>query len=147
AATVSSAEYIATGISRHKLGTGIAIVLLLLALAAGTALWSKLRTRTPVHTFGKIRFTQLTTTGKANVATISPDGKYVVHVVNDGTQSSLWVRQAATSSNVRIVEPSEARYIGLTFSPEGDYVYYVVYDTNSPLGILYRIPVLGGTPR
>ncbi|MBC8029242.1 MAG: serine/threonine-protein kinase [Pyrinomonadaceae bacterium] len=146
APTVSSAEYIAKGIGRHKLGLGIALVLLV-ALAGGAFLWSKLRANKTAHTFAKIRLTQLTNTGKANVATISPDGKYVVHVVNDGTLTSLWVRQVATSSNVRIVEPSEARYVGLTFSPDGNYVYYVIYDKNSPLGVVYQIPVLGGTPR
>ncbi|HVQ38319.1 MAG TPA: DPP IV N-terminal domain-containing protein, partial [Pyrinomonadaceae bacterium] len=146
APTVSSAEYIAKGIGRHKVALGIAIVLLL-AAAAGAVWWSIIRARNAVPTFGKIRLTQLTNTGKATIATISPDGKYVVHVVNDGTQSSLWVRQVATSSNVRIVEPSEARYVGLTFSRDGNYVYYVVYEKNSPLGVVYQIPVLGGSPR
>jgi serine/threonine protein kinase/Tol biopolymer transport system component len=144
--TVSSAEYIVTGIGRHKLGVVLGLVLLL-AIALGAITWWRLRNPPSTHTFAKVRFMQLTQTGKANVATISPDGKYVVHVVNDGTQSSLWVRQVATSSNVRIVEPGGARYIGLTFSRDGNYVYYVVYDKNSPLGVVYQIPVLGGTPR
>ncbi len=146
APTVSSAEYIATGISRHKLALAL-LVAIMVALAGGAFLWWKMRAHDSAHTFAKIRLTQLTNTGKANVATISPDGRYVVHVVNDGTQSSLWVRQVATASNVRIVEPSEARYVGLTFSRDGDYVYYVVYEKNSPLGVVYQIPVLGGTPK
>ena len=146
AATVSSAEYITKGIGRHKLALGVALVLVA-ALAGGAVSWWKMRARNNGPTFAKIRLTQLTNTGKANVATISPDGKYVVHVVNDGTQSSLWVRQVATTSNVRIVEPSESRYVGLTFSRDGDYVYYVVYEKNSPLGVVYQIPVLGGTAR
>jgi eukaryotic-like serine/threonine-protein kinase len=144
--TVSSAEYITKGLGRHKLAIGLAIVLVA-AIAGGAVLWSNMRGRKGAPTFGKIRLTQLTNTGKANVATISPDGKYVVHVVNDGTQTSLWVRQVATSSNVRIVEPSESRYVGLTFSRDGDYIYYVVYEKNSPLGVVYQIPVLGGTAR
>ncbi len=147
APTVSSAEYIARGIGRHKLGVGIGLLLLIAGIAGGAVMWSKLRGSDPNHTFRKIRFSQLTNSGKANVATISPDGKYVVHVVNDGAVSSLWVRQAATSSDVQIVPPSEARYIGVTFSKDGTYVYYVVYDKNSPLGIVYQIPALGGTPR
>lgn len=145
--TVSSAEYIAKGIGRHKLAVGIAVILLVAVLGAGAVYWWKLRDQNPPHTFGKIRLTQLTNTGKANIATISPDGKYVVHVVNDGTLTSLWVRQVATSSNVQIVEPSESRYVGLTFSPDGNHIYYVVYEKNSPLGVVYQIPVLGGTAR
>ena len=34
---------------------------------------------------------------------VSPDGKYVAYVQQDGNQFSLWIRQTATSSNVRIV--------------------------------------------
>jgi serine/threonine protein kinase/Tol biopolymer transport system component len=146
APTVSSAEYIAQGIGRHKIGVGIGLLLLVAAVAAGAVLWSKLNTGV-AHTFQKVRLSQLTSTGNATVATISPDGKYVVHVVNDGTLSSLWVRQVATSSNVQIVPPSEARYVGVTFSKDGNYVYYVVYEKNSPLGIVYQIPALGGSPR
>ncbi len=144
--TVSSAEYIVRGIGRHKVSLGIAL-LLLVAAAGIFLLWSRLRSRDAVHNFDKIRLSQLTNSGKATLATISPDGKYVVHVVNDGTQSSLWVRQTSTSSNVQIVPPSEARYVGVTFTKDGNYVYYVVYDKNSPLGLVYQIPVLGGTPK
>ena len=35
---------------------------------------------------------------------------------------------------------------GLTFSPDGDYVYYVRRVGNSPAE-LYRVPTLGGTPK
>lgn len=147
APTVSSAEYIAQGIGRHKLALGIALGLLVAALAGGSVWWWKQHAIHAARTFGRIRLTQLTNTGKANIATISPDGKYVVHVVNDGTLTSLWVRQVATSSNVQIVEPSEARYVGLTFSPDGNHIYYVVYEKNSPLGVVYQIQMLGGAPR
>lgn len=147
APAVSSAEYLATSIGRHKLGLVIAIVALLASIIGGMVLWTRFRTNDTAHTFQKVRLSQLTNSGKANVATISPDSKYVVHVVSDGNLSSLWVRQTATSSNVQIVSPSEARFVGVTFSRDGNYVYYVVYDKNSPLGIVYQIPVLGGTPR
>jgi Tol biopolymer transport system component len=144
APTTSSAEYIVQGIGRHKLVFGIALVLLIGAGVAAAALWSKLGAGTSSATFSKMNLSRLTASGNANIATISPDGKYVVHVVNDGNNSSLWVRQIATSSNIQIVPPAESRYIGLTFSRDGNYVYYVVYEKNSPLGIVYRIPALGG---
>jgi WD40 repeat protein len=143
---VSSAEYLVSSAGRHKLGLGIAIAVLLVILVGGI-LWLNSRTGHTAPTFHKVRLSQLTNTGKATVATISPDGKYVVHVVSDGTQSSLWVRQVATSSNVQIVPPAESSYVGMTFSPDGNYVYYVVYEKTMPLGIVYQIPVLGGTPR
>ncbi|HEV7681393.1 MAG TPA: protein kinase [Pyrinomonadaceae bacterium] len=143
--TVSSAEYLLNSMGRHKWGMILAAVLIA-AVAGGAVLWWKLRAN-PAHTFRKVRLSQLTNTGKANLATISPDGRYVVHVVSDGVLSSLWVRQVATSSNVQIVEPGPTRYIGVTFSHDGDYVYYVAYEKSSPLGVAYQLPVLGGTPR
>jgi Tol biopolymer transport system component len=81
------------------------------------------------------------------MATISPDGKYVVHVNSDGAQASLWVRQVATSSNVQILPPAETRFVGLTFSADGVFIYYVVYEKTSPLGTVYQIPSLGGQPK
>jgi Tol biopolymer transport system component len=38
-------------------------------------------------------------------------------------------------------------YLGITFSRDGDYVYYVSRDPHSPIAALYQIPVLGGSPR
>jgi serine/threonine protein kinase len=145
--TVSSAEYLAISIGRHKLGWAIGAAALIAVLVGSAILWSRLRTTDSTPTFDEIRLSQLTNTGNAKVATISPDGRYVVHVVRDGTQSSLWVRQTATTSNVQIVPPEEVRYLGSTFSQDGNYIYYVVYGKQSPLGIVYQIPVLGGAPR
>ena len=125
----------------------------LVALAA--AAWFLLRSgRTgdaadsqSANAFRNISLTRLTSTGTAGLAAISPDGRYVVHVVREGQRASLWVRQVATASNVQILPAAEARYDGLTFSPEGDYVYYNAYPTTELWASLYRIPVLGGTPR
>ncbi len=94
--------------------------------------------------FQKMDISKLTSTGKATDAAISPDGKYVVHVISDAGQRSLWVRQVATSSNVQIVPPADVTYTGLTFSPDGNYIYYVKGETKSPVRELYQVPVLGG---
>jgi serine/threonine protein kinase len=147
AATVSSAEYIASSVRGHKLIWTLAVLMMLGVLVSGGLLWARFRNSPPAAPFAKVRFTQLTNTGRANLAAISPDGKYVVHVVSDGVNSSLWVRQTATPSNVQIVPPSETRYVGITFSRDGNYVYYVVYEKNAAIGLVYQIPVLGGTPR
>src|SRR5687768_3376967 len=145
--TISSAEYLASSVRGHKLVWAAGALLLLLLVGGGAFLWAHFFKSASTTPFARVRFTQLTNTGKATVATISPDGKYVVHVVSDGVQSSLWVRQTATSSDVQIVPASETRYVGLTFSVDGNYVYYVVYEKNAAIGYVYQIPVLGGTPR
>jgi Tol biopolymer transport system component len=38
-------------------------------------------------------------------------------------------------------------YFGMTFSGDGNYVYYVTAGKNETQALLYQVPVLGGTPR
>jgi eukaryotic-like serine/threonine-protein kinase len=69
--------------------------------------------------------TRLTHTGKAARAAISPDGKYVAHALEESGKESLWLRQVGTSSEIQIVPPDKVTYIGISFSPDGNYIYYV----------------------
>jgi TolB protein len=96
--------------------------------------------------FEKAKLTRLTTTGKAANAAISPDGKFVVHVQDDGGQQSLWVRQTVTQSNVQIIPSASVTYDGLNFSPDGNFIYYSVSGQQFPRRILFQISTLGGTP-
>jgi serine/threonine protein kinase/Tol biopolymer transport system component len=97
--------------------------------------------------FATIALTRLTTTGTAGLAAVSQDGRYVAHVVSDDKGSSLWLRQVSTSSNVEIVPPADVRYSAVTFSPNGDYVFYVSYPRGSEYAALRQVPVLGGGAR
>ena len=99
--------------------------------------------------FQNMAMEKVTSSGKAVLATISPDGKYVVNVVDEGKgQQSLWMRHVATGSNAQIMAAAEVTYRGLTFTPNGDFLYFVRQEPDHPgLGFLYQIPVLGGTPR
>ncbi len=99
-------------------------------------------------TFQNMSLTRITDSGKATQVAISGDGRYIVHVLDDGAQESLWVRQVATGSNVQIVAPAEVVYRGATFSPDGNYVYFVRSDKNQPIySYLMKVPVLGGDPQ
>jgi Tol biopolymer transport system component/predicted Ser/Thr protein kinase len=118
------------------------------ALAAGAFLWSRgYFTAAPTAaTFTIDRLSRLTATGSASLAAISPDGRYVVHIKSEPGGSSLWMRQTATTSDVRIVAPIDARFDGVSFAPDGNFVYYSTYEGTGGLASLYRVPVLGGTP-
>jgi eukaryotic-like serine/threonine-protein kinase len=100
----------------------------------------------PAAAFQKIKLAKLTSTGKAADAAISPDGRYVVHEVEDGGRQSLWMRQVTTASNVQIVPPSDVVYSRLIFSRDGNYIYYIMWDKKTTGG-LYQMPVLGGAAR
>lgn len=97
--------------------------------------------------FGEINFTRLTNSGRATMAAMSPDGRYIVHVSKDAEGESLWLKQVVTQSNVQIAPPAPISYWGLTFSPDGEYIYCVTAESNKGDTTLSMIPVLGGAPR
>ncbi len=133
--------------SKKLLAISVAVVL---AAAAGFGIYKMMAghaLKAAVPAFQSIRLTRLTNTGKSRMAAISPDGKYVVHVIEDAGKQSLWVRQVTTANNVQIVPPAEVVYFGMTFSGDGNYVYYVTAAKNESQAFLYQVPVLGGTPR
>ena len=94
--------------------------------------------------FQNMQMSRLTSTGKAALADISPDGKYVVHSMTDQGKSSLWVRQIVTGSDVQIIPPAEVVYHSTAFSPDGNYIFYVMASNVTPIPTLYRVPTLGG---
>ena len=71
----------------------------------------------------------------------------MAYVVTEDGKSGLWLRQVATTSNVAIVPPADVRFHGVTFSPDGNHVYYSFYPAGELFGSLWQVPVLGGRPR
>jgi serine/threonine protein kinase/Tol biopolymer transport system component/tetratricopeptide (TPR) repeat protein len=89
---------------------------------------------------------RLTSSGNVNVAAISPDGKQAAYAIDEAGRQGLWVRQIAVSNNQRIVPPAEVNYRGLTYSPDGNYIYYVTTErTGGGAGRLFQVPAFGGS--
>ncbi len=95
--------------------------------------------------FATVKLSKFTTTGKAVKVAISPDGKYVAYVLNDAGQQSVWLRQMATNKELQIVPPERTDIYGLSFTRDGNYVFYVSQKQNV-LAMLYQVPSLGGNP-
>jgi len=94
----------------------------------------------------KMQITRLTENGKASDLTISPDGRYVGWIVRDGEKSSVWVRQVATGTDVQVLPPEALPFVGLRFSPDGNYLYFTRADKSTfNFAYLYKIASLGGT--
>ena len=94
------------------------------------------------------QITRLTDNGMVSGVAISPDGRFAVYAKRDGEKEGLWIRQVVTRSDVQILPPDTNGFHGLTFSPDGDYVYFVRSDKNDAyFKYLYSIPTLGGTVR
>ena len=123
--------------------------MLLVAIAAiGIGLYKFSTSKRSATSLPSPKLQPLTTSGRASDAAISPDGKYVAHVKSDAGQQSLWLRQVATTSDTQIVPPSTESYFGITFSKDGNYIYYVQRDFNiAGLRTLYQVGTLGGASR
>ena len=119
----------------------------LIAIAFTASKWRADRGAPALTNLEVSQMARLTSSGNAFLAALSPDGRYVAHVKNEGTQPALWLRQTATQSDVQIVPPAQARYDGVTFAPDGNYVYYVIYDLTGGVGTLFKLPALGGAPQ
>jgi serine/threonine protein kinase/Tol biopolymer transport system component len=133
---------------KHK-GQLIAAVALVAVIAAAIAFFA-FRPRGHQNTFSaqNMSIVKLTETGKASGVAISPNGQYVVYVLRDGEMQSLMVRQVATGSDVQILPPAVSVFYGLTFSPDGNYIYFTEASKENQLfSSLYKMPVLGGNPQ
>ena len=123
-----------------------AMAALIVLAAAGVGLYSLLHRAAPTP-FQNFAITQVTNSSRAVVTAISPDGKYVLTVMDDKGLNSLWLRNVATGSDTQVVPPS-ATIPNVAFSPDGNYIFFrkaenaIASDFN-----VYRAPVLGGTPK
>lgn len=149
----SSTEVIISEIKQHKRGFFLVLVGLLLVAGALVGLWLRFAGSSKAAPFRSMKITRLTTGGKIGNASIkgytsiSPDGKYVVFRTTESAKDSLWVRQVLTGSLVKIVPDLPGKIGGTTFSRDGEFIYFSMFEENDPVGTLYQVPVLGGTPR
>ena len=134
-------------VSRKIWQASAAIVLILVVFAAASGFWLHVG-GTSFPSFENLEVTRLTNTGTvANVA-ISPDGRYVAYVVSLDGKTSVRLRQIATGSDTQILPFDLGYFVGLTFSPDGNYIYFVRSDGNDiSFRYLYSVPSLGGNPR
>lgn len=124
----------------------ILVVAMMILISAAYGSFALLHRPRPMP-FASMEISKLTDSGKVLIAAISPNGKYVAHVEEDGGRQSLWIRQISNNSITQLVPPADTKYYGLNFSPDGNSIYFTQIDKDHPLNLLYQVPVLGGTPR
>jgi|GEM_PF-7048750 len=79
---------------------------------------------------------------------VSLDGRFIAFVrIKKTWHYAVYLRQAASGREIEVAAPEEQRILNVTFSPDGQKIFYVASDRDKPsLGSLYEIPLLGGTP-
>jgi len=124
-----------------------AVVVVSVALGVGYVVRSRTeRSRRP--NLDKFQVTKITDSGKVELAAISGDGRYVCYARRDHGLSGLWLYQVPTHSEVQILPADAIGFEGLTFSHDGNHIYYVRADRNdSGFRYLYVMPLLGGSSR
>jgi len=74
-------------------------------------------------------------------AVISPDGKQIAYVSSDAEGQSLWIRETGgVGAGTRLLPPAAGHFWGMSYSPDGQYLYRIFEDETHPAeGILSRI--------
>ena len=123
-------------------------LMLPLFLIAAAAFYYTFKTKTRTRLLDRafnLRFERLHLSGDITEIVISPDGKYVAYSVVEAGKHSIHVRELATASDLRVSSVSDSSYSGLSFSPDGTFVYYL--ENQAETGTLYRVSKLGGGQR
>jgi len=143
----SGSSTIAAVAREHRIGAAtIAMFVLVLVAAASYGIYSFVNRSRPLP-FASFTITQLTEAGKTIYTAISPDGRFLLNVQQENGERSLWLRNILTGSDTQVVAPNGQRFAFPTFSPDGNYIYFVEsVRGSSDTYNLFRAPVLGGTP-
>jgi len=145
---ITSGSALVQAAQQNKFRTGaiLALVLALLVAAGyGAYQFVSMRKHQP---FERFSIENVSNNGLVSQAAISPDGKYLLQALEEKGLQSLWLRHIPTGSNKEVVEPAATSYNGLTFSPDGNYIYFVRRDEKEEAySVLFSAPVLGGNPR
>src|SRR5258708_3293114 len=125
-------------------------LLAVFGVLVGSLAMYRLSRQTTVLPFNtqQMRVHQLTEHGKAVYANVSPDGRYIVYIKR-GLPPALWTKQIATGSEVEVFAAPRGNFLDtISFSPDGNYVYFAQSSSEHPdVFDLYTVPVLGGPAR
>jgi Tol biopolymer transport system component/DNA-binding winged helix-turn-helix (wHTH) protein len=123
---------------------GVVVVVVAIAIV-GLILWREGRSQSMTASFSTIQAQKLEGVHTRESVALSPDGRYVAYARMNGQMSSLHLRQVANAGEVEILAPRKTNYVGLTFSPDGNELYFVSNIEGNPhYRSLYRMPALGG---
>ncbi len=133
--------------SRFGRKAAFAVILTSVLVLAIGAFFYRLPTAAPVNGgFKAKRFTRITNTGDVTAVAVSPDGNYVAFVRGTAAGNSLSLQQIGSGLVVEVVPASPGQFWGLTFSPDGKFVYYNLFLKGQSELALYRVRALGGKP-
>jgi len=151
ASQATSSSALVEAAQKNKIGAGVIILgLLVVGVAAvyGVYTFIKMGQKPKAIPFEKFSIENVSNNGHITQVAISPDGKYLLQSLEEEGEQSLWLRHLPTMTNKQVLAPARTRYQGLSFSPDGNYIYFLRRDeSNESESHLYSASVLGGEPR
>jgi hypothetical protein len=144
----SSDGALAIGLLRRHPRT-VGVVALVVAAAAAALWWALARSGPATARNSEVSLQPLTFHGLAGDTTISADGKFIAYTRQNGTESSVVVRQLSSDSDVVILPPrAGVSYYAPSVTPDGGYVDVLEVDASITFKTrVLRVPLLGGAPR
>ncbi len=141
----ASSGAVAVPAAKKSSGWVIGVAAVVILAAAGFAAW---RFWPRAHPFASVAVNQITNIGTIENVALSADGKFLAEVKNDKGQRTLWVRNIATNTDSQILGAFANSYLGMTFSPDANYLYFTRGTPESAaVRALYAMPIFGGTPK
>ena len=136
--------------ARRNYFSWLAVVALIAVAAFTGAMFWRQFSRPNAFSPSSFSERKLTTSGRVNIAAISPDGKMFAYSVRDVKRehSSIRVGQTNGSSDVEVVPVGAQQFDLVSFSMDGQFVYYVEHSPGqSENGTLNKVSALGGVPQ
>jgi len=152
---ISTADFLFSEIKEHKTAavfTGVTAILAALLLVPNLPrlvgrfygpTGEHQKSTEPLQT---MKMASLTNSGTSVCAAISPDGNLVAHAEYKDGMQQLLLTSIATSGSSILVSPADVKYLGVTFSRDGNYLYFTRSE-HSDAGVLYQLALPGSPPR
>ena len=151
-----SAEYLVTSVKRHKYAT-LSTVVAVVAFGVGLSVYrnnsaigpdpevSDGAVITGNTTENDLKMSKFAVSGLMREAVISPDGKYVAYILENGpTKQSIRLRVLESGKEAELVKaPEVGRLQNISFTDDLTSIYYVLNTPNNEE--IFRISVSGGT--
>jgi eukaryotic-like serine/threonine-protein kinase len=134
--TLRTAEYFLSEIKQHKTAAIFTGATLVFAVLLFTAIKPP---RKPNVTPVALKMRPLTNSGTSVCAAISPDGKSVAHAEEENGKQKLVLTGTVTGADSVLVPAGDFQYRGITFSRDGNYVYFTRSAGKDDPGALYQL--------
>ena len=118
--------------------------------------WALLRPRNvasrnpPLFDLNNVSLHKITSSGNIVYGLISPDGQFIAYsTLDDNHRYALWLQRAGSKEALQLVAPTVDPVGPASISHDDNWIYYgqqSLDDSGRRLS-LYRMPILGGTPR